>query len=67
MCDKLFTVIVTVWAHPHKYEKNFGYVSQYIYKHGPTPSVKVASIIQTKVPRSRKPVLPVALSKGRLS
>ena len=44
---KLSTAVATVRAHPDKYEKEFNtvvaFLTQYIYKKAPTPSVKVAS------------------------
>ena len=58
--DKLPVVIVIVRVHPNKYENNFDavvtYLSQYIDKRGPTPSVKVASITQTR-PAKRQKIL----------
>ena len=48
MCDKLFTAVTAVRAHPDKYKKNFDavvtFLIQYINKRAPTPSVKVASV-----------------------
>ena len=44
-CDKLSTAVTTVRAHPDKYEKDFDavvtFITQYINKRAPTPSVKV--------------------------
>ena len=48
----LFTVVATVRAHPDKYEKDFykvvAFLTQYIHKRAPTPSVKVTSVAQTR-------------------
>ena len=48
---KLSTAVAAVRMHSDKYEKDFNavaaFLTQYINKQGPTPSVKVASIAQT--------------------
>ena len=47
-CDKLSTAVAAVRIHPDKYKKDFNavvaFLTQYINKRSPTPSVKVASI-----------------------
>ena len=51
-CDKLSTAVVTVRVHPDRYEKDFDavvtFLTQYIDKKAPTPSVKFASVTQTR-------------------
>ena len=51
-CDKLSTAVDAVRAHPDRYEKDFdavvAFLSQYIDKKAPTPSVKVAFITKTR-------------------
>ena len=46
------TAVAAVRAHPDRYEKDFDAVvtffTQYIDKKAPTPSVKVASVTQTR-------------------
>ena len=70
-CDKLFTAVATVKAHPDKYEKYFDaaitFLIQYIGKQGPTLSVLILSMNQTKSASSRRPAPPMALSNERLS
>ena len=52
----LFTMFATVMAHPVNNERNFdaviAYLSQFIKKQGPTLSIMVASITQTR-PKKR--------------
>ena len=49
-CDKLSTAVATIRAHPDKYDKDFdavvAFLTQYIDKRAPTPSMKVASVSQ---------------------
>ena len=70
-CDKLSTEVATVRSHPDKYEKDFNtivnFLSQYIDKKAPTPSVKVDSVHRTDLPSSRRPALPMAPFRERLS
>ena len=51
-CDKLSTEVTTVGAHPDKYKKDFDavitFLTQYTNKREPTPSVKLASVAQTR-------------------
>ena len=46
--DKLSTAVIAVRAHPEKYKRDFDalvtFITQYINKRAPTPSVKIASI-----------------------
>ena len=52
------TVVATVRVHPDKYEMDFDavvmYLTQYIDKRAPTPSVRVASVAQTKPAKWQK-------------
>ena len=52
------TAVSTVRAHPDRYEKNFNavvaFLSQYIDRKAPTPSVKVAFITQTRPAKKQK-------------
>ena len=52
------TAVATVRAHPDKYKKDFdavvAFLIQYIHKKAPTPSVKVASVTQTKPAKRQK-------------
>ena len=47
-CNKLSMAVAAVRAHPYRYKKDFdavvSFLSQYIDRKAPTPSVKVASI-----------------------
>ena len=51
-CDKLSTAVAAVRVHPDRYKKNFdkvvSFLTQYIDKKALTPSVKVASVAQTR-------------------
>ena len=51
-CNKLSTAVATVRAHPDRYKKDFdavvAFLSKNIDKKAPTPSVKVASVTQTR-------------------
>ena len=51
-CDKLSIAVATVSAHPDKYEKDVdavvAFLTQYIDKRAPKPSVKVASAGQNR-------------------
>ena len=68
-CDKLSTVVVAVRVHSDKYEKDFDAVSafltQYIDKRAPTPSVNVPCT--PDMPSGRRPTLAMAISKERSS
>ena len=59
-CGKLSTVVAAVRVHPDKYEKDFDavvtFLTQYIDKRSPAPSVKVASVHRTNLLSSRRPV-----------
>ena len=64
-CNKLSTAVTAERAHSDKYEKDFdavvAFLTQYIDNRAPTLSMKVASVGRTELPRSRRPVLPMAL------
>ena len=57
-CDKLSTVVTAVRANPDKYEKDLNaavtFLTQYIDKRAPAPSVKVASVMQTRPAKQQK-------------
>ena len=57
-CDKLSTAIATVRAHPDKYKNDFDtidvFLSQYIDKKAPTPSVKITSVNQNRHIKQQK-------------
>ena len=57
-CNKLSTAVATVRTHQDKYKKNFNavvtFLTQYINKRAPTPSVKVASAMQTRPSKWQK-------------
>ena len=57
-CNKLSTAVTTVRAHPDKYEKDFDtvvtFLTQSTDKRSPTPSVMVASIMQTRPAKWKK-------------
>ena len=52
------TAVATVRTHPDRYEKDFdavvAFLSQYINKKAPKPSMKVASVTQTRPPKRQK-------------
>ena len=56
--DELSTAVTAVRAHPAKYKKDFDavvtFLNQYINKSAPTPSVKVASVAQTRPVKQQK-------------
>ena len=64
------TAVAAVSAHLDKYQKYFDtvapFLTQFIDKRAPTPSVKVASAGQKDLPSSRRLLLPLALLKERL-
>ena len=68
-CDKLSTAITTVWAHPDKYEKDFAvvvtFITQDMDKRAPTPSVKVASVTQTRPSKQQENSASHSTFKGR--
>ena len=70
-CDKLSTAVVAVRVHPDKYKKDFDarviFLTQYIDKRAPTPSVKVASVGQTRPAKWQKTSTNHGTFKGRLS
>ena len=57
-CDKLSRAVAAIRAHPDKYKIDFDAVvtllTQYIDKRAPAPSVKVASVTQTRPAKRQK-------------
>ena len=57
-CDKLSTAVAAVRVHPDKYKKGFykvvSFLTQYIDKKTLTPSMKVASVAQTRPAKWQK-------------
>ena len=64
------TTVVTVWAHPDKYEKDFNAVAailtRYIDKRAPTLSVKVTSVGQTRPDKWQMTSDSHGISKGKV-
>ena len=60
------TAVATVRAHPNKYEKDFNtvvtFLTQYIDKKAPTPSLKFYLSLRSDPPSSKRPVLVMTLS-----
>ena len=56
--NKLSNAVAAVRVHPDKYEKNFdavvAFLSQYIEKKPPMPSMKVASVCQNRPTKQQK-------------
>ena len=69
-CDKSSKAVATVRAHPDKYEKDFDvvvtFLTQYIDKRSPTPSMKVASVAQNRPTKQQRQVLVMVHSRARL-
>ena len=69
-CDKMSTAVATVRAHPDKYEKDldpvFIFLTQYIFKRAPTPSVMVASVMQTRPSKQQKTKASHGTFKGKI-
>ena len=66
------TAVAAVKSNPDKFKTDFDalvpFFTQYIDKKAPTPSVKVASLsLRPDLPSGRRPALPVAHSRERLS
>ena len=65
------TAVAAVQAYPDRYEKDFdavvAFLSQYIDRKAPTPSVKAASITQAKPAKRQKTTTAAVLSEERLS
>ena len=57
-CNKFSTAVATVRVHPDRYEKDsyavVTFLTQYINKREPTPSVKVALVTQTRPAKWQK-------------
>ena len=70
-CDKFSTAITTVRAHPENYKNDFDavvtFLSQFIDKRALTPSVKVASVCQTRPAKWQKTSATHDTVKERLS
>ena len=64
------TAVATVRAHPDKYERDFDavvtFLIQYINKRAPTPSVKVASVAQTRPAKQHKTNTSHGTFKGKI-
>ena len=69
-CDKLSTAVATVRVHQDKYEKDFNavvaFVTQYVSKRVPTPSVKVSSVAQTRPAKQQKTSTTHGNFKGKI-
>ena len=69
-CDKLSTAVTTVRAHPDNYKKDFDkvitFLTQCIDKRAPTPSVKVASVGQTRSAKWQKTSANQGTFKGKI-
>ena len=63
--------LTSVRVNPDKYEKGvdavFVFLTPYINKRGPTPSVKLPLLPRPDLTSGRRPALVMALSKKRLS
>ena len=68
-CDKWSTVTAVVKAHPDKYEKDFDsivtFLTQYIDKQGPKPSMEIVSVIQTRPAKQQKTSIAHDTFKGK--
>ena len=66
----MFTVVAAVRVHPDRYKKDFDavvtFLSQYIDRNTPTPSVKVASITQTRPAKRQKTCINCVTFKGKI-
>ena len=64
------TAVAAVKAYPDKYEKDFdmvvAFLTQYIDKKEPTPSVKVASVMQTRTAKQQKTSASCGTFKGKI-
>ena len=64
------TVVATVMAHPDKYMKDFNivvtFLSQYINKKAPKPSVKIASVTQTRPAKRQKTSASHNILRGKI-
>ena len=64
------TAVAAVRAHPDKYEKDFDAVviffTHYIDKRTPTPSVKIASVTQTRPAKQQKTSVSCGTFKGTI-
>ena len=64
------TEVAAVRAHPDKYKKGFdavvAFLTQYIDKRAPTPSVKVASVTQTRPAKQQKTSASHGTFKGKI-
>ena len=69
-CDKLSTAVMTVRAHPDKYEKDFNavvtFLTWYIDKRLPTPSMKIASVAQNRLAMWQKTSASHGNFKGKI-
>ena len=64
------TAVAAVRAHRDKYEKDFDavftFLIQYIDKKAPTPSVKVASVTQTRPAKRQKTSMSRGTFRGKI-
>ena len=64
------TTVAAVRVHPDKYEKDFSkvvtFLSQYISQRAPTPSVKVASVGQSRPAKWQKTSATCSPFKGKI-
>ena len=64
------TAVAAVRAHPDRYKKDFdavvAFLSQYIDRKAPTPSMKVASITQTRPAKRQKTSASCGTCKGKI-
>ena len=69
-CDKLSTAVATVRTHLDRYNKDFDvvvtFLTQYINRKAPTPSVKVASITQTRSAKRKKTRASYNIFRGKI-
>ena len=70
MYDKLSTSVMSVRVHPDKYEKDFdavvAFLTQYIDKRAPTPTVKVTSVGQDRPAKWQKISATCSTFKGKI-
>ena len=69
-CDKLFTAVATVRAHPDRYERDFdaivAFLTRYINKKAPTLSVKVTSVGQNRPAKRQKTTATGGTFRGKI-
>ena len=69
-CDKFSLAITAVTMHPDKYEKNLDsvvtFLTQYINKISPTPSMKIASVAHNRPTKWQKTCAGCGTFKGKI-